>query len=188
MVPGRHAILSSLAILPAPVEAYDPRPVIAAVNLLQPLGKHGALDAIADFLDRADTAAIGLFWVLRVLFDPPPGGAFPPLALGTPDIPPPPDPARLPRFPVVLACDVPLLAVRGYDLNGLPEEPRALLPALRAHGIIRAAALVPSPQDAEPDFVRQWTFAYGDAQLDRALETIGVQCAKLASASTSIIR
>src|SRR5215203_2020444 len=92
---------------------HDPAVVIAAVNALQPLGKEPALDAI-EAQANAGGDAIGLFWVLRSLFDMPTEPGHPPVRWGEPDIPPPADPATLPRFPLVLAADAPLLVVHGY--------------------------------------------------------------------------
>src|SRR4051812_37061292 len=107
-----------------PLDEYNPDLVIDAVNALQPLGKQKALDAIKAYLAKAGNAgnaAVGLFWVLRTSFDLPAGQAFPPVRLGQPDVPPPASPDALPRFPIVVARDEPLLVVRGYALGGFPE-------------------------------------------------------------------
>ena len=94
---------------------YDAALVVAAVNELQPLGKEEALDRVEGFLsERApEKPAYGLFWVLRVLFEAPGDTGFPPVRIGTPTVPPPERTGSLPRFPIVLAADVPILAVRG---------------------------------------------------------------------------
>src|SRR5690606_8565868 len=105
------------------VEDYNPARVIHAVNALVPLGKEAALDQISSYLKAHGQPAEvqGLFWVLRVLFDVPADRSFPPVRIGQPNIPPPADPGALPRFPILIVRDIPLLVVSGYDLGGLPE-------------------------------------------------------------------
>jgi hypothetical protein len=67
---------------------YNPRSVIRAVNALQPLGKEKALAAVAEYLRIAPgefgaPAAIGMFLVLRTLFDiPSPPGHMPVMRVG----------------------------------------------------------------------------------------------------------
>jgi hypothetical protein len=162
------------------VGEYDPLKVVDAVNALQPLGKERALDEISD---RGDARGYpyGLVWVLRVLFDVPEGTGFPPVRLGTPTIPPPPDPAKLPRFPIVMVRDVPLLAVRGYILRGLPEPIESQVEFYREHGSIRSQPLAPpaSPEGVADEFARQWRAAYGEEYLDAALDTVSEQIARL---------
>lgn len=139
---------------------YDPYEAAAAVNELHPLGKEGALAAVEQAHAGGD--AIGLFWVLRVLFDVP-DGRFPPVRLGEPTIPPPEDDA-LPRFPIVLVQELPLLVVRGYTLAGLPEDVGVHVDYYRAHGELRPGPLAPG-DDAEAilgDFVEIWSSAYGE--------------------------
>lgn len=144
---------------------YDPARVVEAVNELQPLGKDAALERIEGLLaDRnPQQPAYGLFWVLRVLFNVPAGAGFPPVRIGQPTVTPPPDPTSLPRFPIVLADDVPLLAVRGYTLGGLAESVDVHVRYYREHGTLRAAPLSPSPKGAEAEFMRQWKDAYGES-------------------------
>src|SRR5262245_13157803 len=96
------------------VDDYDPGVVISAVNALLPLGKNAALSEVAAL--EPEPPASGLFWVLRVLFEVPDPPGFPPVILGTPAIPPPSDPASLPRYPIVVVRDVPLLIAGGYVL------------------------------------------------------------------------
>jgi len=157
------------------IEGYDPALVIAAVNELQPLDKAGALHAI----ERCDEGP-GLFWVLRVLFDVPDDVGFPAVELGTPAIPPPDEPAALPRFPIAIVQDVPLLVVRGYILRGLPEPVAEHVAYFREHGSLRAAALRPVVDGAREAFVELWTAAYGDAHLEQALEAVREQLQRVA--------
>jgi hypothetical protein len=154
------------------ISEYDPARVVEAVNELQPLGKEPALERLEAELAGRDPQrpAYGLFWVLRVLFDVPAETGFPPVRLGQPTVSPPRDPAALPRFPIVLAGDVPLLAVRGYTLGGLAEPIEAHVRYFREHGRLRAAPLSPSPERAEDEFLSQWKAAYGDSYPAEGLE------------------
>ncbi len=134
---------------------YDPYVVADAANELVPLGTEAALDRIALFGEGT-----GLFWVLRAAFEMPAG--FPVVRLGAPDVAPPP--SGLPRFPIVLALDVPILVVSGYDVGGRPETPSRQLPHFRERGELRAAPLEPS-RDADAvltAFSECWSDAYGD--------------------------
>jgi hypothetical protein len=161
---------------------YRPGAVIQAVNALQPLGKERALEQIQDYLKQnAAKDNYGLFWVLRVLFDVPTGQAFPPVRIGQPDIPPPTDPGKLPRFPIVIIRDVPLLVVRGYFLGGMPESPDAHAAYFRTHGILRTHPLAPptSTQGIESEFLQQWKSAYGDSYATEVKTTIKAQLARL---------
>jgi hypothetical protein len=162
------------------VEDYDPGPVVEAVNELQPLGREGALREIeAQLAGPANgTDNLGLFWVLRVLFEAP---EFAPVRLGQPDIPPPADPAALPRFPIVLARDVPLLVVGGYDLAGLAEPVQAHVDFYRERGEVRARPLAPPEgmDGVEDDFARQWTAAYGERHAEVVLARVRSQIARM---------
>jgi hypothetical protein len=179
-----RAVLEPAATIP--LDAYDPAAVIRAVNALQPLGTARALDAIDAYLAgrAAGQETTGLFWVLRVLFDVPAAVGFPPVGLGQPTIPPPADPAALPRYPIVMARDVPLLAVRGYFLGGLPEPVEAHVAYFRAHGTIRPQPLRPPAglDGVEEDFLRQWRAAYGDAHTAEVRATIQEQLRRLRDA------
>jgi hypothetical protein len=157
---------------------HNPAVVMAAVNEVLPLGKNEALDAIEA---AAEGDAIGLFWVLRSLFDMPPDPGFPPVRWGKPDVPPPADPATLPRFPLVLAADVPLLAVHGYALGGLPEPVSAQIIDYREFGELRDGPME-LPEDlgvVESDFLAQWHRAYGDDEDALARELVSAQLARV---------
>ena len=165
---------------------YDPAIVVAAVNALQPLGKLKALEQIESFLGSRHERKhpSGLFWVLRVLFDVPAERGFPPVVMGTPDIPPPADPGTLPRFPILILRDVPFLLVRSYMLMGLPEPVEAHVGYFRNYGTLRERPLAPgsSLDGVEQEFLQLWRAAYGDAYVAHALETITEQCARFAAA------
>lgn len=164
-----------------PVDAYNPAFVIEAVDALQPLGKEKALAQVdACLASRGKKVVHGLFWVLRSLFDMPPGRAFPPVRIGEPALPPPADPAKLPRFPIVMARSIPLLAVDKYILGGKAEPVDAHVAYYRAHGVLRAQPLGPiSPEGVEEAFVQAWKDAYGDAHLRQALVAVRAQIARL---------
>jgi hypothetical protein len=142
---------------------YNPRTIIVAVNELQGHGA-GALSVVEGFLARPDTPrpATGLFWVLRVLVDVPPSPGFPPVAIGTPTVDPPTDHARLPRFPIVLLGDVPLLPLRGYVLAGLSQPVEDHLRYYRMYGTVRSLPLQPpqSIEGMEDEFAAVWDEAY----------------------------
>jgi len=161
-------------------EDYNPRRVIEAVNALQPLGKQKALATIKAYLDHRDSdkEATGLFWVLRVLFEMPQGQAFPPVRIGQPDISPPASSDALPRFPIVIVRDVPLLVVRGYALGGFPEPVATHLAYFQTHGTIRSAPLAPSTDGVTDEFVRVWKAAYGSSSPD-VLGLVSSQIAKM---------
>jgi len=127
---------------------FDPRPLIRAVNALQPLGKDRALAAISEYLrvtsPYEDGGYEGTLLVLRTLFDVPDAeGGLPPLLVGAPSPAAPDDPALLPRFPLLLAGDIPFLAVRGYMLGGEAQPPGQHVEYYREHGTIRTAPLRP---------------------------------------------
>ncbi len=152
---------------------YRPRLVVDAVNELLPLGRDGALERI----ERHD--GVGLFWVLRVLFDPP----LPEVRIGRPTTPPPDDPDALPRFPIVLALDVPFLVVRGYDLGGKAEPVSAHVAWLREQGILRDGPLRPAsdPEAVREAFEAAWRAAYRSEHLDVVLPLVDRQLISVSS-------
>lgn len=164
-------------------EDYHPAYVIEAVNALQPLGKDRALAQIDSYLEGRDQSSYpdGLFWVLRVLFDVPAEQGFPTAYIGRPSIPPPAEPGKLPRFPVVMVRDIPFLAVRGYILQGFPQPVEEHVAYFRDHGVLRERPLAPpaSMDGIAEAFMQRWTAAYGDAFAAEALATIEEQIARL---------
>ena len=166
-----------------PVEDYNPADIVRAVNMLRPLGKEKALKRVDSYLESRDKSEHpkGLFWVLRVLFDVTEKRGFPPVVLGTPDIPAPSNPAILPRYPIVMTQSIPFLVVRGYTLRGLPEPVEAHIAYFRTYGTLRAEVLrMPSSMKGiEEDFLQRWTKAYDGAYTLEVLRTIRTQLAKL---------
>jgi hypothetical protein len=122
---------------------YDPRAVIDAVNALVALGADDAWGAVEASLTGADLVTEprrGLFLVLRTAFD---ADLHPPVMLGTSDPPPPTDAGVVPRFPLVLVDDVPILLVSRYAAGGVVEPVTAHVAHYRASGTLRARALAP---------------------------------------------
>jgi hypothetical protein len=145
---------------------YNPRPVIRAVNLLQPLGKKKAMAAIdeylrvsLDFTDEGQGAAQqGLFLLLRTLFEvqtvfpddePSTPGYMPPMYryAAIPDEPK--DKKLLPRFPIAIEGDIPFLLVEGYDLVDGTEPPNSHVEYFRKFGTLRPKPLEPTARPLE---------------------------------------
>ena len=155
---------------------YNPLPVIQIVNRLQPLGKEKALAAITEYIRISDewteyrSARRGMFLVLAVLFDLPKGvypyeaGAF-----GAPSPPPPKDPARVPRFPMAVIDDIPLMFVNGYLLAGRASRMEDVAAFYQVHGQLRKSPLVPSndPLAAFRHLTNSPQWIYGDTNLQQ---------------------
>ena len=168
-----------------PIEAYDPADVIEEVNKLQPLGKDGALTAIETYLKARESRQYpyGLLWILRVLFDVPAGMAFPPVALGTPAVPAPVKSDLIPRYPILILRDIPLLVSGGYFLRGLPEPVEVHVEFFRKNGIMRSQLLKPQPgSDIESEFRAIWQQAYPGADPSAPLGVIQAQIARMSGA------
>jgi hypothetical protein len=132
---------------------YNPRKVIEAVNVLQPLGKEKALAVMEEFLRVArhsHDGRRGVFLVLRTLFDVPENpGYMPKMYVGQPSPAEPEDKKLLPRFPIALEGDTPFLVVFGYMAAGMPEPPEWHVAYFREHGQLRAKPLAPSTKPFE---------------------------------------
>lgn len=133
--------------------AFDPVPLIRAVNTLHALGRERALSAIRAYAALAasmDAEEIRTYAVdpsrilpiLRVLFDPP-GGEPADVGLGRPDLAAP-GPEHWPHFPLVLVYDVPFMIVSGYDPVPPASGPLRLPP-----GPMRETPLAPSATPLE---------------------------------------
>jgi hypothetical protein len=98
---------------------FDPVSYILATNKLLPLKKDAALTTIEEFV-RVHPSPGSMAWMLllRVLFNVPKDpGYMPPMKVGIFDPPNLPD-QRVPRFPIILYKDIPLLNcndLRMYD-------------------------------------------------------------------------
>jgi hypothetical protein len=174
-------ILEALDELPAVDElGYNPRPVIRAVNLLQPLGKQKALAAIDEFLRvsfwfTARGSQEGLFLVLRTLFEVPtektafphdrvesPHGCMPPMLIGVANLDEPTDMKLLPRYPIVIEDDIPFLICTRIAGGGMPQHPASHVAYFRKYGTLRKKPLAPTtkPFDAVGAVAkfRRWYF------------------------------
>jgi hypothetical protein len=154
--------------------SYDPLPVIRVVNALQPLGKDRALAVISEYLRVApffhSPARQGLFLVMRVLFEvPSETGQMPRMYVGGPIPPAPEDLKQLPRFPVLVVDDIPLLLVSGYILAGWPEPAERHVDYFRANGRLRAGPLVPTntPLSSFDQYAKTYEAAYGEEPDER---------------------
>ncbi len=157
--------------------SYNPLPVIQIVNTLQPLGKEKALAAIGEYIRVSDQWSSfegprsGLFLVLRVLFDvpksvdPSQAGAF-----GAPSPPGPKDPHRIPRFPIVLVDNIPLMLAGGYSLEGMATPMEEVLAFFRDNGQLHPEPLVPSndPLSAIVDLMSSKQWIYADTNLQES--------------------
>jgi hypothetical protein len=152
---------------------YDPRKVIRAVNLLQPLGKDKALTVINEFLRVTshwhDTGRDGVFLVLRTLFEVPDDtGYMRHMIVGQGSIDGPNDPKILPRKPIAIEGDIPFKIVSGYSIFGTPESPEQHTAYFREHGKLRDKPLVPTddPVSALSEFMKspRWRYTGSDGR------------------------
>ncbi|MFN0054307.1 MAG: hypothetical protein ACKV0T_19195, partial [Planctomycetales bacterium] len=186
-----RGLLEALGEVPSynQIEKYNPRKVIRAVNLLQPLGKEKALVAIDEFLRVTsswhDESREGMFLVLRTLFEVPDDpGYMPTMNVGAPHPVMPKDPKLLPRFPIALEGDIPFLLVEGYSLFGEGEHPEQHVEYFRQHGKLRAKPLQPAGNPfAELDKFSKsprWIFKQeGETDDTRARHFLGQQVLRL---------
>jgi hypothetical protein len=173
------------------LDSYNPGHIVQAVNDLIPLGKEGALASIAGYYESADRQADprqGLFWVLRVLFDvPAEPGYLPPVRLGAPRPAAPDDLRTIPRFPIMLIEDIPLLMVTSYILGGLPEAVDSHLELFENSGLVRTELLEPAidiDNDNDLDrivasFAARYEAAYETRPHDIQLQTIRSQLKRM---------
>lgn len=180
MSPPEPVETALLAASSANLADYSPAPLIAAVNALIPLGKEDALDAIVACRTGSDgrDPQLGLFLVLRVLFEVPASrGHHPPMQLGASAPPPPPDPSSLPAFPLMIVDDVPLLLVRGYQIAGAAESVDEHIARFRNDAVyIRSLQLRPHPTPRTfEDYWRRYRAAYGIAPSPTEVEFVQAQ-------------
>lgn len=167
---------------------FDPLRLIKVVNTLQPLGKEKALAAIEEY-ERVNTGFFsshwgGLFLVLRVLFDVPEDpGYMPRVGLGAPWPAEPKNLKLMPRFPIAIIDDIPLLLINGYNLEGRPEPIETHIEYFKARGRLRSALLAPTnnPLDVLSTLERspEWLELVGLAGTDYARAQIRNQALKL---------
>ena len=145
---------------------YDPLAMIRGVNAIQPLGKKRALLAIDEYVRICPESrnAEKVLLLLRVLFDVSTKGVRGPVYPGAPMPGRPPSWKAVPRFPIALEKDVPLLLVVGYRLEGAPLDAKHELRFVRQHGKIRIRPLAPpnEPLSAADDLVKSPKWLYTD--------------------------
>jgi hypothetical protein len=128
---------------------YAPLEMIKIVNSLVALGKERALAAMSEYLRVAPQwprEPDGIWLVLRVLFEiPSRPGYLPEPLLGSPWPAVPKDPKILPRFPMAVIDDVPLLLVSDYAVLGAGSVPPDL-EYFRKHCHARTKPLRPTNQ------------------------------------------
>lgn len=153
---------------------YNPRDIIQVVNRLQGLGKEKALAVIDEYLRVASEyhsdARQGLFLVLRILFDVPANpGYMPRMMIGAPQPEDPEDPLLIPRFPIMLHDDIPIMLVIGYSLAGSPQPVEDHVRYFRRYGILRDRPLRPPAAPlAEWETIQhspQWLFGKNSRRL-----------------------
>jgi len=101
--------------------------------------------------------------VLRVLFDVPDDpGYMPHIYVGAPYPKKPEDPKSVPRFPVLLLDDVPLMLVSGYLLAGEAEHVESHVDYFRKNGRLRAKPLAPTndPLGVYDQFERSFLWVF----------------------------
>lgn len=132
--------------------AFDPIPLIRAVNALLPLGKEKALkalrayarlarDASAEEVHKHSLDGCRILPLALLLFEGMPGYR---IGEGDVDV----------EVPVVLVQDVPFMLVAGYTINGKPPDPAEYLQ--QATGALRASPLAPRglPLEAADELLR----------------------------------
>jgi len=129
---------------------FDPVLLIRAVNVLQPMGKEKAVQALRAYGKLARDLTVEerskhvvdeyrILPLLRLLFDAPPGGPAD-FGLGVPDVTPPKS-GTWPLFPLSSPQDVPFMVVRGWQTTSAPRSAEEhLRPEL---GPMRAEPLIP---------------------------------------------
>ena len=163
------------ALGPLSMSVYDPVPVIAAVNHLQPMGKAKGVAAIRAWLKgrRAAKAQIptGIYAVLRVLLPAPPKTRLRPPALGAPAPTPTDEQTKhLPDFPILILDGVPLSVVDGYMLGGMAEPAGMYLDYLDKEGRWLAQPLVPKSAGSVRYTLIHFGLYAGTHPVSRAIE------------------
>jgi hypothetical protein len=144
---------------------YSPLLVAGVVNDLLGMRREDVLGRIAVAAAGVPPPpeCTGLLWLMRVLFDLPPGLSFPTVRLGSPSVPPPRRGNALPRFPIDIFEDVPFLVVPGYVLGGLPQGVEEDISFFAEYGMMRETALCPAKGNTQlmEEFISHWRGAYG---------------------------
>jgi hypothetical protein len=148
--PELRDLLQLLSEAPAfNADEYDPKKAILIVNRLQSLGKERVIAVCQEFLRVApdwEPGRRGLYSISRVLFDiPERPGRFPFPNIGKiTNVGLLKDPRKVPRFPVVLCEDIPLLYPVSYIATGSMRGEEGELEYLHKFAQMRSKRLAPS--------------------------------------------
>lgn len=126
------------------INSWNPSKLVDAVNSLHPLGQKEGLEVISEYLRVTDghEAQSGMFLVLRALHEvPKETGSFPEIVHWNRQ---PKKLELLPRFPLLIVDDVPLLFVVGFTINGAFPSIENELKYFRQNGVWRDKPLTPS--------------------------------------------
>jgi hypothetical protein len=124
---------------------WDPAWAIKVVNTLQPLGKRKALAAIEEFARVSDYLDdLEMMLMLQVLFEVPKDPGYM-AETPYPVTPPNPKDRRVPRYPILILGDVPLLIASGLPFSSGPgPDVGKQIAFFRDHAKIRAQPLQPT--------------------------------------------
>lgn len=129
-------------------EQFDPKHYIQTTNTLLPFGKAKIMAATFEYRRVKEDLPHNLLYLLAVLFDPSLCTSDFPSFISRHPVPPrPEDKSLVPRFPIVLIEDVPLLImnyIRGDGLSGSDSIEYAFLRYLQAQGRLRRKPLRPT--------------------------------------------
>ena len=163
------------ALGPLNASQYDPGPVIAAVNHLQPMGKAKGIAAIRAWLKARRVAKKGpptaIFAVLRVLIVRTNQGSLRAPRLGAP-VPKPTEKQLeyLHAFPIMTLDDVPMSVVEGYALGGMAEPASMYLDYLEKEGQWFPRLLAPKSAGSVRYMFTHFGLYPGDDPVSRAIE------------------
>lgn len=156
---------------------YNPLALIRIVNALQPLGKERALAAVREYVRVGNAEKNGLYLLLRALFEVPAvPGYLPDPGLGNTEgtLLPPDDRRQVPRFPLAIVDDVPLLLVMGYALEGHGPRFTDDLAFFQRNCRLRPARLRPPDNPAavlqDLESSSQWRYERGHSDPPRYID------------------
>lgn len=130
---------------------FDPNAMILAVNALQPLGKEAALQRMEAFIVSREQSDLyfmesdGLFWILRLLFEPIELDRRIPVPRAFARAVDPSVESNWPLNPIAVVADIPFRFIGGaMGFSGIAEEPRSHIRFVRRYCVIRDTPLHPS--------------------------------------------
>lgn len=162
---------------------YNPIYIINATNELMALGKENALFRIENYYSKIekDKETLGLFLLLRVLFNIPETETHLKIEIGKFDIEPPANETEIPLFPIMIVDEVPLLIVQGYFLAGFPQSLEEHISFYSEKGTIRENSIkviVPKNKIIE-DFTESWEKSYKNSPSEKLINHIKNQLSNI---------